>query len=535
MNTSSYEIDLAEIKRLISEGQFDYAQFECTRFVANNAKAIMPCCLMSYILYLQKNFTNSSKYALRAYNLLIQGSDCRDILSVSNALLMVCEEKLAVEVMSLLVPPQILDNRFIEEIAKQYGKMDEFDNAIRYFELAAGPEMTYHSWQMYGVALLYKGDQNAAIEKFKKAIEINPLDCISYNELSAFELDEDKSVRIDSLEKLLSNESLDSVNSSYGHFALFNEYDDSNDTKMAFKHLQKANAIRSTDISYDSTLERKLYNSIIEQFAEVEIASAYQQETQQNEPTPVFIVGMPRTGTTLLEKILSRYSQVHSCGELRTMRLQLQNATGIMLNSPNDIGNARNLSALDYNLVGNEYLRNVLWRTGDARFFTDKHPSNNVFLGMIAKALPNARIIHITKNPMDACFSNFKKFFSLNSYTYSYNLNNLAEYYANYRHLMNFWEAKLPAHILQLKYEDLVLDTEYQAERIRTFCGMSQQIETNKAFITNTLSAAQVRKPIHAGNINAWAKYAEYLKPLREQLDDEYVKYMSEIDGVEIL
>jgi tetratricopeptide (TPR) repeat protein len=526
--------EIEKIKQLIVSNQLDYAQFECSRFVIENSFETMPYCMMSYILYLQANFRGSQKYALLAKEKMLIKKDWRDILSVSNACLMIGEEKTAVEVMSFLANIDQIDANYVQDIAKHFGKIDRLETAVSLFQNINPSEMNFHSWQMYGVALTYLGRFDEALQKFNKAIEINPLDCISYNEISNLGIVDNSSQRILNLEEMTKSSNLDDLNKAYAYFALYNEYDQTGQNKKAIESLKIANETRRKTVNYDPGYEHQLYENIISQFSEVpdtietDIAGA-------QAVTPIFIVGMPRTGTTMLEKILDRHADVHSCGELRTMRMQLQIASGIHLNNPSQIGLSNSLVNIDYSSVGSEYLRNVIWRIKDSRYFTDKHPSNNVFCGMIALALPNAKILHITKNPMDACFSNYKKLFSFDTYTYSYSLEELASYYKNYCFLMDFWERKFPKQILRINYEQLVLDTNNQAERIRKFCGFPQQIKENQDFVTNTLSAVQVRKPIHAGNINAWAKYAEQLKPLREALDEEYVAYMRPIEGVQIL
>lgn len=530
MKNAGLKFELDQLKSLISSNHLDFAQFECTRVVSEHPGEVQPLCLMSYILYLQSRFKDSSRYALLAADAAAITRDWRDILSASNALLMNGEDQMANQIMELIENLSLLDTEHIEIIAKQFGKLDQLEKAVEVFNMADVQRMNYHSWQMFGVANLYLGNEDSALECFEKAIQKDPNDCISYNQISSLRVSKGRDERILKLIELEKSQDLSPLNLSYLHFALFNELDAKDDRGEAFSHLGKANAVRRSMVNYDSIRERSLYESIVHQYADQEFAPAHPVGA-----TPIFIVGMPRTGTTLLEKIIGRYTGVYSCGELNTLRLQLQSSSGVMLRQSADIGDCQSLLDLNYAEIGSEYFRKVSWRIGDALYFTDKHPSNHVFLGMIAKAIPHARIIHITKNPMDACFSNFKQLFSAEIYTYSYSQQDLIQHYLNYRYLMSFWEMKLPRHVLNVKYEDLVLDPDGQAERIGAFCGLSETHMVEKQFVTNTLSASQIRKPVHTKNINAWAKYAEFLKPLREQLNDEYVTYMSAIEGVEIL
>lgn len=532
---SEMDSEIAQVRGLISSGQLDYAQFECTRLVSEYSNQIAPLCLMSYILYIQANYKNAVRYALLAQEKLNSDSDWKEVVSVSNALLMVAEEKAALDVMQLINDKTKLDSFGCEIVAKHFGKLDQLSDAADLFSSVPDPaSMNYHSWQMYGVTLTYLGRNSEAIAMFKKAIEINPTDGISYHQLSGLNIEDGREERINEMQNISNREGLDLINKSYMHFALYNEYEAKSDLDKAFKNLKIANDVRRDSVKYDAAQERKYYEHIKNQFSELSIADGG-LKTIHSDVNPIFIVGMPRTGTTLLEKILSSYAAVHTCGELRTLRMQIQAASGVQIQEPNDIGKIESFASLPFDRIGNEYLRNVLWRTYDSKWFTDKHPSNYVFSGIIAHALPNARIIHITKNPMDACFSNYRQYFTFNSYTYSYSLSDLADYYKNYKYLMDFWHLMYPNRILHVCYENLVLNPEHEAERIREFCGFSEEIRTNSEFITNTLSALQVRKPIHDRNINGWARYAEQLGPLRAALSDEYITYMNKIDGIQIL
>lgn len=532
---SEMESEIAQVRGLISSGQLDYAQFECTRLVSEYPNKIAPLCMMSYILYIQANYKNAVRYAFLAQEKLDSDSDWKEVVSVSNALLMVAEEKAALDVMKLINDKAKLDSFGCEIVAKHFGKLDQLEAAADLFSSVPDPNsMNYHSWQMYGVTLTYLGRNSEAITMFKKAIEINPTDGISYHQLSGMNIADGREERINEMQNISDREGLDPVNKSYMHFALYNEHEAKADLDQAFKNLKVANDVRKNSVKYDSIQERTYYEHIANQFSELPIVDK-SHGNHGSDANPIFIVGMPRTGTTLLEKVLSRYSEVHACGELRTLRMQIQAASGLQIQEPNDIGKIESFSRLPFDRIGSEYLRNVLWRTGGSKWFTDKHPSNYVFCGIIAHSLPGARIIHITKNPMDACFSNYRQYFTFNSYTYSYSLSDLAVYYKNYKFLMDFWHQMYPSRILHVCYENLVLNPDLEAERIREFCGFSEEIKNDTEFVTNTLSALQVRKPIHDRNINGWARYAEQLSTLREALNEEYIAYMKKIDGVKIL
>ena len=321
------------------------------------------------------------------------------------------------------------------------------------------------------------------------------------------------------------------------NYALYHEFDAESRISEAFASLDSANIVRKRFSGYDANLETNLADNYLEQLEGIEFGDCQRKFSDVATTSPIFIVGLPRTGSTLLEKHLSGLSDIFPVGEHMAFRKGIEQQSGIVLGSLFEIASVNMQALLNIDELGRLYRDRAEWRAMGHRYYTDKEPCNYMFCGFIAKALPDARIVHITRNPMDTCFSMFKQIFALGSFESSYSLYDLAVHYKNYSRVMAFWRKTLGSRMLEIRYEDLVLRNEMFMQKIKAYCQFPENDELTKSaeFLTSTLSAAQVRQPIHAGNINAWAKYAEFLKPLREQLDDEYVKYMSEIDGVDIL
>ena len=180
--------------------------------------------------------------------------------------------------------------------------------------------------------------------------------------------------------------------------------------------------------------------------------------------TPIFVVGMPRTGTTLLERILGNHPQIKTCGELNDFRQQMQwvNNRRLTLTLDEDIGEY--VARLDPTLLGGRYLAKTAWRAEGSAFYVDKHPMNFQWCGAILKALPHAKIIHLRRHPLDSCFSNLKELFAHKYYPYSYALDELATHYRNYARLMRHWHAIAPGRILDVRYEDLVSQPDVEAQ-----------------------------------------------------------------------
>jgi hypothetical protein len=240
--------------------------------------------------------------------------------------------------------------------------------------------------------------------------------------------------------------------------------------------------------------------------------------------TPVFVLGMPRTGTTLLERVLGGHDKVALCGELNDFRMQYKWASDHFCLGFFDAPAVDRVGGVDYRELGRRYLQHVAWRLpAGASHFTDKNPGNYMMAGLILRALPQARVIHLRRNPMDACFSNLKVLFGSNAHPYSYDFHDLATHYNNYSRLMSHWHELAPGRILDVNYEDLVREPEAQARRVMAFCGLGYEpsqirVESHAAPVS-TASSSQVRQPIHTRNIGGWRSYAEGLAPLQSLLE----------------
>jgi hypothetical protein len=240
--------------------------------------------------------------------------------------------------------------------------------------------------------------------------------------------------------------------------------------------------------------------------------------------TPIFVVGMPRTGTTLLERILGNHPQIKTCGELNDFRQQMQWANNQRLSLTLDPGIGDFVARLDPSVVGNRYLIKTEWAAERNGLYVDKHPMNFQWCGPILKALPHAKILHLRRHPLDSCFSNLKELFAHQYYPYSYQLDELATHYRNYARLMRHWHAIAPGRILDVRYEDLVSQPDVEARRVQAYLGLPEvegvtDILANKT-VTTTASTLQLRQPIHTRNVGGWRRYAQGLAPVQAMLAD---------------
>lgn len=306
-------------------------------------------------------------------------------------------------------------------------------------------------------------------------------------------------------------------------FARFKELDDLGRREEAWQALEHGNAIMHARVPHDSDRERRRFDAVIATCDEafVRAAEGDSDRDPADGPQPIFIVGMPRSGTTLLERILGNHSQVASPGELPDFPKQLRWAADIHGADILDEKLLERVAGLDYRLLGQRYLAQSQWRANGKRFYIDKLPPNFVLAGFIHRALPNARILHVLRDAMDVCFSNWKALFG-DSYAYSYHLDTLAAHRRHYERLMAHWRCVMPHAILELGYENLVADPEAAAAEVLSFCGLPFEPGcsdiTRNPNAVSTLSSPQVREPIHRRAVGEWRRYERELEPLRKAL-----------------
>lgn len=306
----------------------------------------------------------------------------------------------------------------------------------------------------------------------------------------------------------------------YVHYALFKELEDCGRHAEAWAALERGCAARRRHLRYDADAERRLFAQLA---ARCDAGFLARQAPAGDGPVPIFIVGQPRSGTTLLERILGAHTQVRDAGELHDFPFQLAWACDHQAPAMLDERMVAAAGGLDYAALGSRYLGHSQWRAGGRGFYTDKLPRNFMQLGFIHKALPSARILHMVRDPMDTCFSNLKELFGA-AYPHSYNQADMAGHYRHYAGLMRHWRQLLPDRFLDVSYEALVADPERVARQVLAFCGLEWEpgcvaIEARRD-ASSTASTVQVREPIHARNVAQWRRYAAQLEPLRRLLGE---------------
>jgi Tfp pilus assembly protein PilF len=313
--------------------------------------------------------------------------------------------------------------------------------------------------------------------------------------------------------------SLDVASRIHLHFALAKAYDDIGAHQAAFAQLSIGNQLKRQETPYDEVATFAQMNRTPDVFTKAFVRS-HENHGEQSR-LPIFVIGMPRSGTTLIEQILASHPQVFGAGELALFDQTAGALRDSLPGQPPYPDMAEAMSGEDFAKAGAIYLEQLTQLAPDAHRIVDKMPGNFLLAGLIHLALPNATIIHAVRDPVDTCVSCYSLLF--NDQKYSYDLSELGRYYRHYQSLMAHWHSVLPpGRILDVRYEELIGDLEGVARRVVAQCGLpwdERCLDFHRTSrMVNTPSATQVRKPIYRSSIGRWRRYKALLSPLLAEL-----------------
>ncbi|HEU4516324.1 MAG TPA: sulfotransferase, partial [Steroidobacteraceae bacterium] len=373
-------------------------------------------------------------------------------------------------------------------------------------------------WLGLGNALKTVGRQAEAVAAYRRATVLRPEHSEAWwslSNLKTFRFDDDE---VGAMERQLAAATAPEARAQFG-FALGKAYEDRGDYARAFAHYEQGNRTRRALEHYDP-VQTEVINERIRAVFDAGFLES-RAGMGDPDPSPIFVVGLPRSGSTLIEQILSSHSQVDGTHELPEVGRLVQQL-GRDRQERNAYPEAvRELDAEAWRRLGRSYIDRTRQYRGTAPRFIDKNPNNFPSVGLIALALPNARIVNARRHPLDTCLSCYKQMFARGQ-PFTYDLTELGEYYLEYERMMAHWRAVLPGRVLDVQYEDMVADQAGQTRRLLEHCGLAWEdaclryYETERAI--RTASSEQVRQPIYDSSVGIWRRYEKELAPLIEIL-----------------
>jgi tetratricopeptide (TPR) repeat protein len=441
------------------------------------------------------------------------------------------------------------------QLAEVYRKKSKFDQAIRAYKKSLELDPTLYE-SMLGLATVYResedsdsalailsrliklqpnhakaytvlgilkeqiGDAAAAADCFKKSIALAPDAVSPHCHLSQIKGRKSSEEEILAMERFQKSTSLSRADKTHLHFGLGEAYDQQGQTDKAFEAWLTANQIKAERFPYDPEKRKRHRDQTIEHSQG--LAARLTEEPSQDIRQLVFVIGMPRSGTSLTDQILSSHSGVSSLGEVGyadDMAVQVKKQTGELY--PQGLAK---LAVDDIDLLRADYLKKIPSKHSKYQVLIDKTPMNYQHLGLLAEVFPNAKFIHCRRSPMDNCFSIFKLSFA-DDQSYAHELTALGHHYTLYEGMMDKWKEMYPHRILDIHYEDTVADIKAQCIRLVEFLGLAFEPAMLEFYsserLVRTPSASQVRQPIYKSSVQAWKKYEQHLQPLVSALGEK--------------
>ena len=409
-------------------------------------------------------------------------------------------------------------------------RLGDYPQAIDIYSalLAAHPNQP-KIWMSYGHALKTNGREADSIDAYNRSIELQPGLGEAYWSLANLKTVRFTPAQIESMREQLKRTDLTDEDRYHLYFAMGKALEDAGVYAESFEHYSLGNSLRRAGITHsadETTAQTQRSKSLF-------TSDFFARRRGYGHPSnaPIFIVGLPRAGSTLIEQILSSHSQVEGTMELPDIPAL---ARAVTRNARQE-GEARypeplaDLTEEDCHALGERYLAGTaIQRKSQAPFFIDKLPNNFAHLGLIQLALPNARIIDARRHPLGCCFSGFKQHFARGQ-NFTYSLEDIGRYYHDYVVLMSHFDKLLPGRVHRVFYEDMIQDTEAEVRRLLEYCGLPFEANCLRFYenerAVRTASSQQVRQPIYRGGLDQWRHYEPWLQPLKTTLGPVLERY----------
>ena len=510
---------LEDATRLFAEGKFRESEVIAKELVAENPRdlnaglllgriALDACAYRDAELLLRKVVEIAPRFILAWHDL-------------STALKEQGKEVEAVEALALAIdlePANALTNYFYAAALASAGQTLQASLAYKK-TIELDPKLA-GAYVGLGHVLKTLGDQEGGINAYRQAIVLRPNFGEIYFSLSNLKTFRFSQSEIENMVERINQKSLKAESVVHFAFSLGKAFEDNKDYDQAFHYYNLGNEQHRQSVAYDP-VQTELAHAKLKETFDVEFFDKIKQTKPGVEDSaPIFIVGLPRSGSTLLEQILASHSLVDGTSELPDLGMVSQTITdktrGRMFP-----GGILQMSEAEITQLGQTYMNRTQRHRGDAPFFTDKMPNNFAHVGLLQAIIPNAKIIDARRHPLGSCVGAFKQHFAKGQ-TFTYDMFELGEFYLEYDQLMRHWNDVLPGKVLRVQYEDVVADLETQVRRILAYCELPFEQacvdfhETKRS--VRTASSEQVRQPIYSQSLNTWEHFDRHIEPLKEIL-----------------
>lgn len=519
-NLSPDQADLENATMLFASGKFREAEVVAKKIIEKNPRDVNAALLLGRVAINARAFSDAEQIFRKIVDIaprfMLAWHD------LSTALKEQDKEEEAQEVLQKAISidsGNAISHYYLAAVFAKLGKTEESATSYK-IATELDPKLAGAHLGL-GHVLKTLGDVDAGIAAYRQAINLRPNFgeiYFSLSNLKTFRFTDDE---IEDMAIRIDQEKLDTDSVVHFAFSLGKAYEDNKDYDKAFEYYSRGNEEHRNLISYDPVQTELAHEKLKETFTQEFFENIKTSDVGNPDKSPIFIVGLPRSGSTLLEQILASHSQVQGTSELPDLGIVSQMISNKAKGRAFP-GGILQMSNKEITHLGDEYIKRTKRYRGDTPFFTDKMPNNFAHVGLLSAILPNAKIIDARRHPLDSCLGSFKQHFAKGQ-TFTYDMFELGEFYLHYDNLMHHWNDVLPGKVLRVQYEDVVQNLDTQVRRILDYCGLPFEEgcvnfhETKRS--VRTASSEQVRQPIYSGSVNTWQRFDSHLEPLKDILE----------------
>ncbi len=387
---------------------------------------------------------------------------------------------------------------------------------------AAGAPNSAIAQYNLATVLRYFGRQDEAIQIYDRVLAINPAETLTYASLASMKKWTAENNHVAAIRAAIATTPNEGEAAARLNHALFKELDDLGQPEAAWPALERGAELASHVFQHD-LVERKLRNEALIKTYTADVMATARRQPVAAGPKPIFIFGLPRSGTTLTERIFASHSRVTALGETPAFARAVKQILGVRHSTQMTADEILTTPSVDWSLVARVYSENIAYLAGDAEYFTEKTPQNYELAGMLKLAFPDAVLVHVRRAPMDSLFGTFRLMFGEGGYHWSYRFEDLAENYRQYRRLMDHWRRVLGQSLIEITLEDLTENPDREIRKLLARAGLPFEeaclSPEDAEGGVSTASASQVRQPINRQGVGKWRRYAKQFEPLRAMLE----------------